>query len=126
MQVWQTPFSSDEFAATRPAGTSFMAKLGNAELVRAVSNLFDLAREIERPDVSAQRYQLLTHGTRRLFDLHHWIDDAQCDGLATLLHEIAGTGESVLDEYEKVQEIRRQSETAMAQAQRDHRALLGR
>jgi len=126
MQVWQTPFSSDEFAATRPAGTSFMAKLGNAELVRAVSNLFDLAREIERPDVSAQRYQLLTHGTRRLFDLHHWIDDTQCDGLATLLHEIAGTGESVLDEYEKVQEIRRQSETSMAQAQRDHRALLGR
>ncbi len=57
MQVWQTPFSSDEFAATRPAGTSFMAKLGNAELVRAVSNLFDLAREIERDDVSAQRYQ---------------------------------------------------------------------
>ncbi|TQM05773.1 dynein-related subfamily AAA family protein [Pseudoxanthomonas sp. 3HH-4] len=126
MQLWQTPFSSDEFAATRPAGTSFMARLGNAELVRAVSNLFDLAREIERPDVSAQRYQLLTHGTRRLFDLHHWIDDAQCDGLATLLHEIAGTGESVLDEYEKVQEIRRQSETSMAQAQRDHRALLGR
>ncbi|WP_299345776.1 DNA repair ATPase [uncultured Pseudoxanthomonas sp.] len=126
MQVWQTPFTSDEFAATRPAGTSFMAKLGNAELVRAVSNLFDLAREIERPDVSAQRYQLLTHGTRRLFDVHHWIDDTQCDGLATLLHEIAGTGESVLDEYEKVQEIRRQSETSMAQAQRDHRALLGR
>jgi len=126
MQLWQTPFSSDEFAAARPAGTSFMARLGNAELVRAVSNLFDLAREIERPDVSAQRYQLLTHATRRLFDLHHWIDDAQCEGLATLLHEIAGTGESVLDEYEKVQEIRRQSETAMAQAQRDHRALLGR
>nr|WP_298129756.1 DNA repair ATPase [uncultured Pseudoxanthomonas sp.] len=126
MQLWQTPFSSDEFAAARPAGTSFMARLGNAELVRAVSNLFDLAREIERPDVSAQRYQLLTHATRRLFDLHHWIDDTQCEGLATLLHEIAGTGESVLDEYEKVQEIRRQSETAMAQAQRDHRALLGR
>ncbi|WAC62129.1 DNA repair ATPase [Pseudoxanthomonas sp. SL93] len=126
MQLWQTPFSSDEFAATRPAGTSFMARLGNAELVRAVSNLFDLAREIERPDVSAQRYQLLTHRTRRLFDLHHWIDDAQCEGLGTLLHEIAATGESVLDEYEKVQEIRRQSETSMAHAQRDHRALIGR
>jgi len=126
MQVWQTPFTSDEFAATRPPGTSFMGRLGNAELVRAMSNLLDLAREIEREEVSAQRYQLLTHGTRRLFDLHHWIDDAQCDGLATLLHEIAATGESVLDEYEKVQEIRRQSDAAMAQAQRDHRALVGR
>jgi len=126
MQVWQTPFSSDEFAATRPPGTSFMGRLGNAEMVRAVSNLFDLAREIERQDVSAQRYQLLTHGTRRLFDLHHWIDDAQCNGLATLLHEIAGTGESVLDEYEKVQQIRQQSEAAMVQARQQHRALIGR
>lgn len=126
MQVWQTPFTSDEFAAARPPGTSFMGRLGNAELVRAMSNLLDLAREIERGDVSAQRYQLLTHATRRLFDLHHWIDDAQCDGLATLLHDIAATGESVLDEYEKVQEIRRQSDIALEQAQRDHRALVGR
>ncbi|MGN6224389.1 DNA repair ATPase [Pseudoxanthomonas sp.] len=126
MQVWQTPFSSDEFAATRAPGTSFMGRLGNAELVRAVSNLLDLAREIEREDVSAQRYQLLTHSTRRLFDLHHWIDDAECNGLAGLLHEISDTGESVLDEYEKVQQIRRQSDAAMIQARSDHRALIGR
>ena len=126
MQVWQTPFSSDEFAASRAPGTSFMGRLGNAELVRAVSNLLDLTREIERDDVSAQRYQLLTHSTRRLFDLHHWIDDAECNGLAGLLHEIANTGESVLDEYEKVQQIRRQSDAAMTQARSDHRALVGR
>ena len=126
MQVWQTPFASDEYVAARPPGTSFMGRIGNAELVRAVSNLLDLGRDIEREDVSAARYELLAHNTRRLFDIHHWIDDAQCDGLSTLLHEIAATGESVLDEFAKVQDVRRQSEAAMTRARATQRALLGR
>ena len=46
MQVWRTPFTSDEFAATRPPSTSFMGRIGNAELVRAISNLYDQARDI--------------------------------------------------------------------------------
>lgn len=126
MQVWKTPFASDEFAATRPPGATFMGRIGNAELVRAISNLFDLARDIDREDVSAQRYQLLTHATRRLFDAHAWIDDANTGGLAALLREVAATGESVLDEFQKVQEIRRQSDAAMGKARAEHRALLGR
>ncbi|MGP1664698.1 MAG: DNA repair ATPase, partial [Rhodanobacter sp.] len=126
MQVWQTPFASDEFAATRlPSGT-FMGRIGNAELVRAISNVYDLARDIECEDVNAQRYELLAHNTRRLFDAHHWIDDEHTDGLATLLHEVSATSESVLDEFQKVLEIRRQSEQAMQKATSEHRALLGR
>ncbi|NPC53821.1 hypothetical protein HPC50_43115, partial [Corallococcus exiguus] len=68
MQVWQTPFSSDEFAASRPPGNTFMGRIGNAELVRGISNLFNLAREIDGQDVSVQRYQRLVADTRRLFD----------------------------------------------------------
>ncbi|HLM67697.1 MAG TPA: DNA repair ATPase, partial [Longimicrobium sp.] len=126
MQIWQTPFVSDEFAASRPPGTSFMGKLGNPELVRGISSLFELAREIETPEVSASRYQLLTRNTRRLFDAHHWLDEAGAKGAAAVLREIAATGESVLDEFEKVESIRRQSEATMAQARADHAALLGR
>ncbi|MHC9085948.1 DNA repair ATPase, partial [Luteimonas sp. RIT-PG2_3] len=126
MQVWQTPFTSDEFAATRPPGTSFLGRIGNAELVRAISNLYDLSRTIDRQEVSVQRYQSLTHDTRRLFDAHHWFDNDNCEGLDALLHEITATGESVLDEYEKVESIRRQSDTAMSSARGDHRTLMSR
>ena len=126
MQVWQTPFSSDEFAAHRPAGTSFMARIGNAELVRGISNLLDLGREIDSREVSLARYELLTHNARRLFDAHHWLDDANCDGAATLLREISATGESMLDEYEKVESIRKQSAQAMAEVTAQHKTLLGR
>ncbi|SEK88750.1 AAA domain (dynein-related subfamily) [Pseudoxanthomonas sp. GM95] len=126
MQVWQTPFTSDEFAANRPASDSFMGRIGNAELVRGISNLLGLSREIEGDDVSVQRYQRLVGDARRLFDAHHWLDDAHCDGAATLLREITATGESVLDEYEKVQAIRQQSDQAMVEATAAHKALLNR
>lgn len=51
MQVWQTPFFSDEFAAAKPPATSFMGRIGNAELVRGISDLFSLVREIDSEEV---------------------------------------------------------------------------
>ena len=126
MQVWQTPFVSDEFAASRPPGNTYLGRLGNAELVRGISNLMNLSRQIGSEEVSLQRYQLLARDTRRLFDAHHWIDDAHCDGVASLLREIAATGESMLDEFEKVQGIRRQSAQALVDARTEHAALVAR
>lgn len=124
MQVWQTPFSTDEYAARQPAGNTFMGRIGNAELVRGLSDLLSLSREIEATEVSAQRYVLLTQNTRRQFDLHHWLADPNCGDVGTLLHEIVQTGESVLDEYEKVEGIRGQSDRAMREARSRQKALL--
>ena len=126
MQVWDTPFFSDEYAAAAPAANSAFGRIGNPELVRTISDLFDIARDIEQEDVTVQRYEALAHATRRLFDIHPWITDAVADGLAGLLHEITETAESVLDEFQKVQEIRQQSEVALTNASAGHRSLMGR
>ena len=96
----------------------------NAELVRGVSDLYDLCREIDTPSVSVQRYGLLCQNTRRLFDTYHWLAGEQLAGLAPLLREIAATAELVLDEYEKVESIRKQSAQAMVDAESRHKTLL--
>ncbi len=124
MQIWATPFASEEFAARQPPRTSFMGRIGNAEVVRGLSDLLGIAREIESSDISAARFERLVGDARRLFDLHHWIDDAHCQGAAGLVKEIAATAEQVLDEYEKVVSIRRQSEQALAEARERQAALL--
>ncbi len=92
--------------------------------MRGVSDLYDLCREIETPAVSIQRYSLLCQNTQRLFDVYHWLGSDQLDGLAPLLREVAATAELVLDEYEKVESIRRQSAQAMVDAEERHKALL--
>ena len=125
MQVWQTPFASDEYAVRQPPGNTFMGRIGNPELVRGISDLLSLVREIDSSDASAQRYQLLTQTTRRLFDQYHWIEDAHCAGLAPLLREIVSSSEAVLDEYEKVESIRKQSADAMRDAAERQKTLLG-
>lgn len=124
MQVWQTPFCSEEYAARQPARSGFFGRIGNAELVRGVSDLFNLSREIDSREVSVPRYTLLCQNTRRLFDIYHWLGDPQCADMAPLLREIAATGELVLDEFEKVESIRQQSATAMASAESRQKALL--
>ncbi len=124
MQVWQTPFCFEEYAARQPPATGFLGRIGNAELVRGISDLLSLAHEIDSDAVSVQRYTLLVQATRRMFDTHHWIADAQAGDFAPLLHEIATTGEAVLDEYEKVESIRAQSDRAMREATTRQKALL--
>jgi hypothetical protein len=42
VQIWQTPFTSMEFAATAPTDDSFLAKVGNADLVRGISDAYTL------------------------------------------------------------------------------------
>lgn len=126
MQVWNTPFFSDEYAASKPAPDTVLGRIGNAELVRAVSDLYELSNEIEQKDISAGRYQALTENARRMFDVHAWIESGPVQGLAGLLHEVANTSEQVLDEFEKVQQIRAHSEKSLVEAQTEHRALMSR
>lgn len=128
MQIWHSPFMSNEFAAARPPSNTFWGKLGNAELVRGVSNLYDLVREIEDDDVSVQRYELLTQQTRRLFDQHHWFESdelgEECGDLPTTLHEVTQAGEAILDEFEKVQTMRAQAQEALQEAESEQQQLL--
>ncbi len=124
MQIWQTPFFTEDFAARQPQRSGFFGRIGNAELVRGVSELLNLSREIDSSEVSIQRYTQLCVNTRRLFDAYHWLGDPQCQDLAPLLHQVAATSELVLDEFEKVESIRQQSARAMAEAQTRHKALL--
>jgi hypothetical protein len=124
MQVWQTPFASDDYAARQPASNSFMGRIGNAELVRGLSDLLNLCREIDAGAVSAPRYTRLAQSTRQLFDVHHWLSDSHCGETPALLREITATSEAVIDEYEKVDGIRAQSERALRDARTRQKTLL--
>src|SRR2546427_13132760 len=46
MQVWRTPFASDDYAARQPQRDSFLGRIGNAELVSGISDLYSVRKEI--------------------------------------------------------------------------------
>ncbi|RRD44011.1 AAA family ATPase [Comamonadaceae bacterium OH3737_COT-264] len=128
MQIWRTPFATEEYAARQPARHTPLGRIGNAELVRGISELYSLTREIEAEEISSGRYERLIDTTRRLFERYHWMEQGLEGALPTLprvLHEIVASGEAVLDEYEKVESIRSDTQRQMNEAATRQRSLLG-
>lgn len=124
MQVWQTPFYSDEFADKQPTRGGFFGRIGNADLVRGISEILHVAKEIEGNHVSIARYEQLSQQPKNLLDLYYWFSDEQCLEIGKLLKEITQTSELVLDEYEKVESIRQQSAKSMNEAISRQKSLL--
>ncbi len=124
MQVWQTPFYSEEFADQQPTRSGFFGRIGNADLVRGISEILHVAKEIEGNQVSIARYEQLSQQPKNLLDLYYWLSDEQCLSIGKLLKEITQTSELVLDEYEKVESIRQQSAKSMNEAVSRQKSLL--
>jgi len=124
MQIWSTPYCTEEFASSAPPNNSFYGKIGNAELVRAISDFYSITREISNQSVSMTLYNELCQNTQRLFDAYFWLDSDTTADIWKLLHDIDSTSELVLDEFEKVESIRAASETALSEALTTQKKLL--
>lgn len=124
MQVWQTPFYSDEFASKEPPKQNFFGRVGNAELVRGISDLYAVSRIIENQSVTVQLYEELRKAALKLFDDHYWIGEEDAAAVEPVLKEIVGTAELAIDEFEKVQSIRTQSQRALDEAASEQATLI--
>ena len=124
MQIWQTPFVSQEFASKAEVSQSFFGRIGNAALVRGVSDLYSVCRLIDNQSVSSKVYEELSKSAAKIFDAHYWVADyhpldrtSEQPSVESILKEITQTSELVIDEFEKVESIRRQSQQSMAEAE---------
>ncbi|UBU13350.1 DNA repair ATPase [Nonomuraea gerenzanensis] len=113
MQVWQTPYVSDTYAAAQPAGTGPLERIGNAELVRGISDCLSVARMVEEMAPSAGTFEGLIAACTRAFDSYHWLGE---HGLRGPLSDVRATAEQVLDEYENVEQLTRQAAQTLATA----------
>ena len=124
MQLWQSPFVSAEHASQQPESTTELGKIGNSELVRGVSNLYEIARSTENQQVSMRLYEALSQSAVRVFDAHYWLEDSSNKEIAGTLRDISSTSELVIDEFEKVQSIQRQSARVMLETKTAQKKLL--
>ncbi len=124
IQVWQTPFLSDEYNANTATNNSFLGRIGNAELVRGISDLFSIIKMIQGQSASVAVYETLIDTCQRILDMYHWINAKECGHLDEDVIHIAQTAELVLDEFEKVETIRQQANTALEDAKYQQREVL--
>lgn len=126
MQVWQTPFVSDVYASRQQASQSLYGRIGNAELVRGISELLSVVKLVNKKDARAAHYNEVIKVSSRLFDQYHWLTLPEHQDIEAVLREIIETAELIIDEYEKVTSIQKSSAKALKQANEDCRGLLKR
>ncbi|WP_344857262.1 DNA repair ATPase [Planomonospora alba] len=127
MQVWQTPFTSDVYAAAQPVGTGPLERIGNAELVRGVSDCLSVARMVEEMAPSQAVFEALIAACVRVFDHYHWLADPGLPAdLRVPLADLRATAEQVLDEFEKVRVLTEQAAAAVEEAAGQVASLLRR
>ncbi|MCJ8319743.1 MAG: DNA repair ATPase [Colwellia sp.] len=116
MQIWQTPFCSEEFASQQPSDNSFFGKIGNPELVRGISDLYSIAKLIAVKQPSEYHFNDLVKESSQLLDKYHWLTDPHLNSLNETIKQVVATSELVLDEFEKVASIKKSSDQKMSQA----------
>ena len=123
MQLWRTPFISEEHLKAQPATGSFLEKVGNADLVRGISDCLSVRRMVFEQEPTRQKYEDLVSAATRAVDAYYWLDHEEIGDLKDVLVEIRGTAESIIDEFEKVEALKRQADGALEQGAADVEAV---
>ncbi|CAM5518512.1 hypothetical protein SBADM41S_04348 [Streptomyces badius] len=113
LQRWQTPYVSDTYAAARPAGTGPLARTGNADLVRGISDCLALAHGVQDMTPTAAVYGQLASDCARAQDRYHWLSDPELGALGEPLAELRATAQQVLAEFTAVQDLTRRAADAL-------------
>ncbi len=126
MQIWQTPYVSDTFAAAQPVGTGPLDRIGTADLVRGIADALSVTRMVDEMTPSGAVFEAIIAACTRLFDHYHWIGEAELESLGEPVGELRSTAEQVLDEFESVQALTEQAGKAVSQARHEATALIRR
>ncbi|WP_416874191.1 DNA repair ATPase [Kitasatospora sp. SC0581] len=105
VQLWQTPFTSERFAAEQPPGSGPLARIGNADLVRGLADCLALARLAAAGAGTPAGHQAVLAACTRTADRHHWLGQDGLGDLAAPLAEIRDTARQVVAEYEAVAQL---------------------
>jgi MoxR-like ATPase len=125
LQLWVTPFTTQEYAARAPVPDTFLARIGNAELVRGISDSLSVVRLITQATPSVTVYNDLLRQVRRVQDAYHWIDHEEAGDLRTPLQAILTAADLIIEEFRKVEELRLRAEQERRRAEQALDRLLG-
>ncbi|HEX4420509.1 MAG TPA: DNA repair ATPase [Kofleriaceae bacterium] len=118
MQVWRTPFTSAEHAASTPTDGSYLAKVGNADLVRGLSDALSVARLAGTDAPVRTTFDDILALSTRAIDQYYWLGHADAGDLKTALSDVRSTARLILDEYDKVVALEAEARRVLAEAER--------
>ncbi|MDR1934401.1 MAG: DNA repair ATPase [Candidatus Accumulibacter sp.] len=117
MQLWQTPFASEEHVTRTASARGFWGKIGNPELVRGIAELTAIARAVREQAPTRAAYEEIIRQCGRAQDAFFWLAEPEAGGIVADLRAIREAAQDTLDEFEKVESIRRATLRATDEAE---------
>ena len=131
MQLWQTPFLSDEHAAQQAPRQTFFGKIGNRELVRGLSELYSIAKLVREQGEAGKEqlptrfvYEALIKQCRRTVDAYHWLGAQEAQHAGAEVRGLIEVASATLDEFDKVAAVQREAQRVLQQTEQAQRQLL--
>lgn len=115
VQIWQTPYYHPDFEPETNDKNSAVAKIGNKEIVKGMAECHELISLLQKEDSYNDLYVDLVKKSGDILDTFHWLSQEDTFNLAEPLAEIKRTATSALDEFEKVQRIRKNTTEKVAE-----------
>jgi hypothetical protein len=117
MQVWRTPFTSAEHAASVPTNGSYLGKVGNADLVRGLSDALSIARLAGADAPVRTTFDDILAFATRAIDQYYWLGHADAGDLKAAIADVKATAKLILDEYDKVVALEAEARRVLGEAE---------
>lgn len=126
VQVWKTSFLSQiQHAKIKNENSdNFYSRIGNADLVRCVSDIYTIIDLIDKNDVSTTLYESIIKFSTKLNDTYHWIDKKEAFEIKSSIQDVIDTSILVLQEFEKVISIQKQATDTLLKSQEEHKKII--
>ena len=117
VQIWQTPYVGEGFSTSEKTD-SYLFKIGNREIVRAMAETNELINLIGQEDSYANLYVDLVKKSTDIIDSYFWLNDAKAFSLSEPMVEIQSSATAAVDEFDKVVRVRKSTEKQFSVAQK--------
>ena len=123
IQLWQTPFVAD-MTMVAIDENNYMARIGNSELVRGISDLRSIYNLVRSEHIYLGLYHEIVRKVTHTLDMYYWLDSLEVFDPHESLTQIQSTAKSAIDEYEKVVQIRKNTEDKLKEAEKGTEELI--
>lgn len=110
LQLWRSPFIAGTVLPS-PKQDSFLYKVGNKDIVRAMADCSELLVLLNKEDTYGGLYMDLAKKAGSVLDSYHWISRDEAAKLHEPVETIREAAKAAVEEFEKVQQTRRETKS---------------
>ncbi|MGB0983413.1 MAG: DNA repair ATPase, partial [Saprospiraceae bacterium] len=125
VQIWQTPYVTGDVIPSEHT-ESYLYKVGNKDIVRAMAECTAVLALLNKEDSYSGLYLELSKKASDIVDAYYWIDKKDGFLLNEPLIEIRSSANSAIEEFEKVQRIKKNTAEEIARVRNKAEELFKR